>query len=254
MSLIVADRVKETTTTTGTGALTLGGAVAGFRAFADVCSNGDTVHYCIAHRTPGEWEVGVGTWATGGTLARTTVLASSNAGALVSFAAGTKDVFLTENAGTIGSRIELDAALPRVKRSRVDLTETQIRNLFSTPVELVAAEAGVAHIPDFMSYCRDAGTAYTQGSATNILLRMNAVSYDAFGVNTLLTGPGPYRRLTVDVNGGASPYGAFGVIGPSRDDTNKNVTISIAGGNVSGGSGGLSVVLFYRSWPVTQFD
>lgn len=95
MAHIVADRVRETTTTTGTGSITLAGAVAGFRAFGDVAANTDTVYYAIEHRTAAEWEVGLGTWATGGTLARTTVLASSNAGAAVNFTAGTKDVRLT---------------------------------------------------------------------------------------------------------------------------------------------------------------
>ncbi len=73
--------VKETTTTTGTGALTLAGAATGFRPFSAIATNGDTVPYCVAAGS--EWEVGIGTWSTGGTLARTTVLASSNAGALV---------------------------------------------------------------------------------------------------------------------------------------------------------------------------
>ena len=95
MASITADRVKETSTTTGTGNITLAGAVAGFRAFSDLCANGDSVHYCIAHQTPGQWEVGTGTWGTGGILLRAVVLASSNAGALVDFASGAKDVFLT---------------------------------------------------------------------------------------------------------------------------------------------------------------
>ncbi len=95
MALIIADRIKETSTTTGTGTITLAGAVLGFRAFDDVCANGDTVNYCIANPANGEWEVGTGTWVTGGTLTRSAVLASSNAGALVNFSAGTKDVFQT---------------------------------------------------------------------------------------------------------------------------------------------------------------
>ena len=93
MTFVVADRVRETTSTTGTGPVTLAGAVLGHRAFSAVCANGDTVDYCIAAGS--EWEVGTGTWATGGSLARTTVLASSNAGAAVSFSAGSKDVFCT---------------------------------------------------------------------------------------------------------------------------------------------------------------
>jgi hypothetical protein len=86
------DRVKETTTTTGTGDIALLGAVTGFQAFSGVVANGDVVMYAIVGGTT-EWEVGYGTWVTGPTLQRTRVLASSNAGAAVSFSAGTKDVF-----------------------------------------------------------------------------------------------------------------------------------------------------------------
>lgn len=94
MAHVTGDRVKETTTTTGTGAVTLAGAVSGFRAFSDVAANGDTVYYCIAHQSAAEWETGLGTWGTGGILTRTTVIASSNAGAAVNFSAGTKNVFV----------------------------------------------------------------------------------------------------------------------------------------------------------------
>lgn len=99
MALVVKDRVKETTTTTGTGTVTLAGAAAGFQSFAAV-GTGNTTYYAIVDQTPGAWEVGVGTYtASGTTLSRTTVLASSNSGALVNFGAGTKDVFVTYPAG-----------------------------------------------------------------------------------------------------------------------------------------------------------
>jgi hypothetical protein len=94
VSWIVSDRVKETTTTTGTGDLTLAGAVAQFQAFSAVCADLDQVPYAIVGQTGTEWEVGIGTWHAGNTLTRTRVLASSNAGALVVLSAGTKDVFL----------------------------------------------------------------------------------------------------------------------------------------------------------------
>lgn len=95
MPLVVADRVRETTTTTGTGTITLAGAVTGFQTFA-VIGNANTTYYTIAGQGTTQWEVGIGTYtASGTTLARTTVLASSNAGALVNFSAGTKDVFVT---------------------------------------------------------------------------------------------------------------------------------------------------------------
>jgi len=103
MAHIIADRVLETTTTAGGGAITLAGAVTGYQAFSDVCADADTVFYAIeavdgSGVPTGSWEVGLGTWATGGTLSRTSVLASSNGGAAVTFGAGTKNVFLTDPA------------------------------------------------------------------------------------------------------------------------------------------------------------
>ena len=95
MPLIVKDRVKETTTTTGTGTITLGGAVSGFQSFAAI-GDGNTTYYTIQDGTAGTWEVGIGTYTSSGTtLSRDTVLASSNSGNLVDFAAGSKNVFVT---------------------------------------------------------------------------------------------------------------------------------------------------------------
>jgi hypothetical protein len=95
MALVLKDRVKETSTTAGTGTLTLAGAVAGFQSFA-VIGNGNTTYYSIADSITGDWEVGVGTYTSSGTtLSRTTVLSSSNGGSLVNFAANAKDVFVT---------------------------------------------------------------------------------------------------------------------------------------------------------------
>jgi hypothetical protein len=99
MALVLADRVKETTTTTGTGTVTLLGASTGYQSFAAV-GNANTTYYTIAGQTGSEWEVGIGTYTSSGTtLSRDTVLASSNSGSLVTFSAGTKDVFVTYPAG-----------------------------------------------------------------------------------------------------------------------------------------------------------
>lgn len=87
------DRVKESSTSTGTGAFTLAGAATGFRTFASVLSTNDICYYCIAMGS--EWEVGYGTYSATNTLTRTTVTASSNSGSAVNFSAGTKEVFLT---------------------------------------------------------------------------------------------------------------------------------------------------------------
>jgi hypothetical protein len=93
MALVLDDRVQETTTTTGTGTVTLAGASLGYQSFA-IIGNGNTTYYCITDGT--NWETGLGTYtASGTTLARTTVLDSSNGGSLVNFSAGTKNVFVT---------------------------------------------------------------------------------------------------------------------------------------------------------------
>lgn len=98
MALALFDRVQETTTTTGTGSVTLGGAVPGFQSFA-VVGNGNTCYYTIVDGSA--WEVGTGTYSTSGpTLARTTVLSNSNGNTSpITLAAGTKSVFLTYPAG-----------------------------------------------------------------------------------------------------------------------------------------------------------
>ena len=94
MALVIADRVREQSTTTGAGTFTLTGAVVGFQTFSSAIGNGNTTYYTISNPGTTEWEVGVGT-VSAGQLARTTILSSSNAGSLVNFTAGTKDVFVT---------------------------------------------------------------------------------------------------------------------------------------------------------------
>ena len=96
MALVINDRVKETTTTTGTGAVSLGGAVTGFETFAAGVGNSNTTYYAIVHQTANEFEVGLGTLdGDSSDLTRTTIISSSNSDSAVDFAAGTKDVFCT---------------------------------------------------------------------------------------------------------------------------------------------------------------
>lgn len=118
MAFVLADRVKETTATIGTGPVTLAGAATGFQAFSAGIGNNNTTYYTIAGQTGSEWEVGIGTYTLSTTsLSRDTVLASSNSGSLVNFSAGTKDVWCDypakraviggegyiENAGTVST-------------------------------------------------------------------------------------------------------------------------------------------------------
>ena len=105
MPLAVYDRVKETTTTTGAGTLTLAGAATGFISFSAV-GNGNQTYYTIATNGGSEWEVGIGTYTSAGTtLSRDVILASSNAGSVVTLSAGTKDVFVTFPASRLQPRV-----------------------------------------------------------------------------------------------------------------------------------------------------
>ena len=97
MALVINDRVKETSTSTGTGTFDLDGAVTGFETFVAGIATTNTTYYAIFLQGSNEWEVGLGTVtdATPDTLARTTVITSSNSDSAVDFSAGTKDVFCT---------------------------------------------------------------------------------------------------------------------------------------------------------------
>jgi len=101
MAFVIADRVRETTTTTGTGTITLGGAVTNFETFTANLSNSDTTYYAIVDNTNGAFEVGLGTFTASGTTLARSVIASSNSNNLVDFGAGTKDVFITVPASKI---------------------------------------------------------------------------------------------------------------------------------------------------------
>ena len=98
MALILKDRVKETSTTSGTGTLTLAGAVTGYQSFSSAIGNGNTTYYAVYQDGGADWEVGIGTVGSG-TLSRTTVLASSNSGSLVNFSGAQLTVWCDYPAG-----------------------------------------------------------------------------------------------------------------------------------------------------------
>lgn len=96
MALVLNDRVLETCTSPGTGTVSLLGATTGYQAFSAAVGNGNTCYYTIADQAGPNWEVGIGTYTSAGnTLARTTILASSNSGSATNFNAGTQNVFVT---------------------------------------------------------------------------------------------------------------------------------------------------------------
>jgi hypothetical protein len=131
MALVVNDRVKETSTTTGTGTFTLDGAVSGFETFSSAIGNTNTTYYAIVNSN-GEFEVGLGTVGAG-TLARTTVISSSNSDSAVDFAAGTKNVFVT---------------LPASKSVILDSSGNIVANNGSNLTALNATQLTSGTIPD----------------------------------------------------------------------------------------------------------
>ena len=118
MSLVLADRVRQTTTSTGTGTITLDGSVDGFQSFA-VIGNNNTTYYTISGGT--QWEVGIGTYFSG-TLARTTIISSST-GSILNLAAGTKDVFVTLPS-SVAVTSNTDVTLTKVTTPTVQATNS----------------------------------------------------------------------------------------------------------------------------------
>ena len=129
MAFKLNDRVKESSSTTGTGTFTLGGAVTGFETFSSAIGNTNTTYYAIVNSN-GEFEVGLGT-VSAGALARTTVLSSSNSDSAVDFSAGTKDVFCTLPAS---KAVVLDASGNIVANNGSNLTALNATQLTSGTV------------------------------------------------------------------------------------------------------------------------
>jgi hypothetical protein len=142
MALVVKDRVQETSTTTGTGTFTLAGAVTGFQSFSAI-GDGNTTYYAIVGGA--EWEVGLGTYTSSGTtLARTTILESSNGGTAVNFSAGTKNVFVTYPAEeAVYQDASGDAYAPQFAASNgLNVNNGTIGTSYTFPTGYNSVEAG----------------------------------------------------------------------------------------------------------------
>ena len=168
MALILADRVRETSTTTGTGTLTLGGAVTSYQSFA-VVGDANTTYYTIVNQNAAEWEVGIGTYtASGTTLARTTVLSSSNAGSLVNFSAGTKDVWGDYPAGKAVTTDTL--AYPPSIGGTTPAAGAFTTLSATTPIALSSGGTGKASAPaaqaNLLGYTATSSTALATTAAT----------------------------------------------------------------------------------------
>jgi len=156
MALVINDRVKETSTTTGTGTFTLAGAVTGFETFSSAIGNTNTTYYSIVNTTNGEFEVGLGTVGAG-TLSRDTIISSSNSDAAVDFAAGTKNVFCTLPAS---KAVILDSSGNIVANNGSNLTNLNADNLATGTVANARLDAELSAIGGLTS-AADKGIQFT---------------------------------------------------------------------------------------------
>jgi len=138
MAFVLNDRVKETSTTTGTGTFDLAGAETGFESFVSGVGDGNTTYYAISNDGTNEFEVGIGTVtdATPDTLARTTVISSSNSDALVNFSAGTKTVFCTLPASRTPSAGMTATGYVVTHASTLDEVQTMDSGVLAGPVTI----------------------------------------------------------------------------------------------------------------------
>ncbi len=176
MALVLKDRVKETTTTTGTGTYTLAGAVTGFEAFSSV-GDGNTTYYACTDGT--DFEVGIGTYtASGTTLARTTILQSSNSDSAVSWSSGTKTIFCSQPAE---KAVFLDAAGNIIAANGSALTALNASNLASGTVANARLDQQLQDV---------AGLAVTNGGfivgdGSNFVLETGATARTSLGLGTV---------------------------------------------------------------------
>jgi len=186
MALSLNDRVKETTTTSGNGTVTLLGASTGYQSFA-IVGNGNTTYYCIANQGTSEWEVGIGTYtASGTTLARTTVLSNSSATqptALV-FTSGIKDVFVTYPSE---KSMNLDASGNAVAFNGQNITGLPLASLSTVAL-------GSPAVNQVLGYN---GTAWTNVDANSASAGPGVVFYNATPVITAAGAANPTAILTL---------------------------------------------------------
>ena len=242
MPLILADRVRDTTTTTGTGTVTLSGtAPTGYQNFS-VIGNGNTTYYTI--NAGSQWEVGIGTYSsTGPTLARNTVLESSNANALVDFAAGTKDVFVTypsdEAVYQDGATIAAGTAILGVTNGGTGVTTSTGTGsvVLNTSPSLVTPSLGVASA-DSIATLKGTVGAVAYGFIGNTNTGMWSPSSDAIAFSTA----GSERlRVTSAGNvgiGTTTPAHRLDVAGSGRFGTGSGNPVLFINGGSSSDQGG----------------
>lgn len=230
MALVVNDRVQQTGTANTTVSFTLSGSVTGYQSFS-VIGNGNTTFYG-ATDTTGNWEVGIGTYATGGTLTRTTILASSNSGSAVTFS-GTVNVFVTYPAE---KSINYDTNGVATIGSVLGYSDTGIVGSFASTT------AGYNQV-----------VIQNKSTATNASANLNvsndastsSVGYAELGINssTFSNGSGCFNIPSASYLASASTdlsigtYGAYNIHFATNSNTTDSMTIFNDGGISLGGYG-----------------
>lgn len=234
MALVLADRVKETSTTTGTGTYTLAGAVSGFETFGSI-GNGNTTYYACT--LGADFEVGIGTYTSSGTtLARTTILQSSNSDNAVSWGAGTKTLFCTQPAekavfrDASGHIIALDGRnLTNVNATTLDSvdstqflrsdaadTKTSGNLTFSDDVQLRAGDGGDLQIS------HDGSDSFIFGTTGSTFVQQNGFGYVGIQGKNGVDG----IRVNSDDSGGGGNVELYHIGSKKAETTSSGISVT----------------------------
>ena len=257
MALVIKDRVKETTTTTGTGTYTLAGAEVGFQSFSAI-GNGNTTYYAVTNNN--DWEVGIGTYtASGTTLARTTILSSSNSNNAVNWSSGEKSVIVTQpssKASFLDASGDLNLSGNITVSGTVDGRDiaTNIPASLGTAGQVLTVNSGASAGEwadaggggaDLYDANESSPAAQPSATGTNAI----AIGDSAISSNTNSFALGKSQASTeqgfaVQINNNTTSYGASGVFGSTAiGNTAKatgSVAIALGQGSIASGSKALA--------------